>query len=92
MIRHAWHFYYALVLVVKGYAEASVLRASHLNRALVCKRNNAAISQGLVVKAQVEIVVSAFNFSVNERGENPKLASFQRLICFLARRLLGYLS
>ncbi|HDM8235674.1 TPA: DUF3265 domain-containing protein [Vibrio campbellii] len=34
VIRHAWHFYYALVLVVKVVAEASVLRASHLNKAL----------------------------------------------------------
>ena len=52
VIRHAWHFYYALGLVVKGFAEAYVLRASHLNKALVCKRKNAAISQDLVVKAQ----------------------------------------
>uniref|UniRef100_UPI003891E123 hypothetical protein n=1 Tax=Vibrio parahaemolyticus TaxID=670 RepID=UPI003891E123 len=48
--------------------------------ALVCKRKNVAISQDLAVKAHV---VSAFNFSVNQRGKNPKLASFQRLICFL---------
>ncbi len=31
---------------------ASVLRCSHLNRALVCKGKNAAISQDLAVKAQ----------------------------------------
>ncbi len=59
---------------------ASVLRCSPLSRALVCKRKNVAISQDLAVKAHV---VSAFNFSVNQRGKNPKLASFQRLICFL---------
>ncbi|TOK03168.1 hypothetical protein CGI25_25355 [Vibrio parahaemolyticus] len=52
MIRHAWHFYYALVLVIKVVCGSIVLRASHLNWALVCKRKNAAISQGLVVKAQ----------------------------------------
>ena len=34
VIRHAWYFYYALGLVVKGFAEAYVLRASHLNKAL----------------------------------------------------------
>jgi uncharacterized protein YwlG (UPF0340 family) len=28
------------------------MRCSHLNRALVCKRKNAAISQDLVVKAE----------------------------------------
>ncbi len=59
---------------------ASVSRYSHLNRALVCKRKNVAISQDLAVKAHV---VSAFNFSVNQRGKKPKLASFQRLICSL---------
>ncbi|EGR2758366.1 DUF3265 domain-containing protein [Vibrio parahaemolyticus] len=52
MIRHAWHFYYALVLVVKVVCGSIVLRASHLNWALVCKRTNAAIKQNLVVKAQ----------------------------------------
>ncbi len=57
-----------------------MLRASHLNRALVCKRKNVAISQDLAVKAHV---VSAFNFSVNQRGKKTKLASFQRLICSL---------
>ncbi|MDF4264763.1 hypothetical protein P7M41_25045, partial [Vibrio parahaemolyticus] len=55
-------------------------RRSHLNAALVCKRKNVAISQDLAVKAHV---VSAFNFSVNQRGKKPKLASFQRLICSL---------
>ncbi|EGU9323522.1 DUF3265 domain-containing protein [Vibrio parahaemolyticus] len=35
MIRHAWHFYYALVLVVKVVCGSIVLRASHLNWALV---------------------------------------------------------
>ncbi len=42
-----------------------------------------AISQDLAVKVHV---VSAFNFSVNQRGKEPKLASFQRLICSLVRR------
>ncbi|OUJ32305.1 hypothetical protein BTR40_24840 [Vibrio parahaemolyticus] len=56
------------------------LRCSPLNAALVCKRENAAISQDLAVKAHV---VLAFNFSVNQRGKKPKLASFQQLICSL---------
>ncbi|TNZ99158.1 hypothetical protein CGK24_17000 [Vibrio parahaemolyticus] len=34
MIRHAWHFYYALVLVIKVVCGSIVLRASHLNWAL----------------------------------------------------------
>ncbi|NOH99407.1 DUF3265 domain-containing protein [Vibrio sp. 99-70-13A1] len=34
VIRHAWHFYYALVLVIKVVCGESVLRASHLNWAL----------------------------------------------------------
>ncbi|MBM4801235.1 DUF3265 domain-containing protein [Vibrio parahaemolyticus] len=34
VIRHAWHFYYALVLVVKVVCGSTVLRASHLNWAL----------------------------------------------------------
>ncbi|TOB15010.1 DUF3265 domain-containing protein [Vibrio parahaemolyticus] len=34
MIRHAWHFYYALVLVIKVVCGNIVLRASHLNWAL----------------------------------------------------------
>ncbi|EIU6780231.1 DUF3265 domain-containing protein [Vibrio parahaemolyticus] len=33
-IRNAWHFYYALVLVVKVVAATSVLRRSPLNMAL----------------------------------------------------------
>ncbi|HCG7383906.1 TPA: DUF3265 domain-containing protein, partial [Vibrio parahaemolyticus] len=31
VIRHAWHFYNALVLVVKVACGSTVLRASHLN-------------------------------------------------------------
>ncbi|TOG45369.1 DUF3265 domain-containing protein [Vibrio parahaemolyticus] len=40
MIRHAWHFYYALVLVVKVVCGSIVLRASHLNWALAFKEEN----------------------------------------------------
>ncbi|EHK9087761.1 DUF3265 domain-containing protein [Vibrio parahaemolyticus] len=39
MIRHAWHFYYALVLVIKVVCGSIVLRASHLNWALVVAGN-----------------------------------------------------
>ncbi len=52
VIQHAWHFWHAVVFVLKLHAEAWSLRASHLNWALVCKRKNAVISQYLVVKAQ----------------------------------------
>ncbi|MBE4332349.1 DUF3265 domain-containing protein [Vibrio parahaemolyticus] len=34
VIRHAWHFYYASVLVIKVVCGSIVLRASHLNWAL----------------------------------------------------------
>ncbi|WP_423171204.1 hypothetical protein, partial [Vibrio diabolicus] len=34
-IQHAWHFWYAVVLVLKCHAAALVLRASPLNWALV---------------------------------------------------------
>ncbi|EKO5172178.1 TPA: DUF3265 domain-containing protein [Vibrio vulnificus] len=34
VIRNAWHFYYALRSVVKVVCGSSVLRCSHLNRAL----------------------------------------------------------
>ncbi|EJE4697048.1 DUF3265 domain-containing protein [Vibrio parahaemolyticus] len=39
MIRHAWHFYYALVLMVKVVCGSTVLRASHLNWALAFWRS-----------------------------------------------------
>ncbi|EGQ9123321.1 DUF3265 domain-containing protein [Vibrio parahaemolyticus] len=35
VIRHAWHFNYASVLVIKVVCGSIVLRASHLNWALV---------------------------------------------------------
>ncbi|HCE1829964.1 TPA: DUF3265 domain-containing protein [Vibrio parahaemolyticus] len=38
MIRHAWHFYYALVLVIKVVCGSIVLCASHLNWALAHTR------------------------------------------------------
>ncbi|ENG7521827.1 DUF3265 domain-containing protein [Vibrio harveyi] len=40
MIRHAWRFYYALVLVIKVVCGSIVLRASHLNWALTGLRQN----------------------------------------------------
>ncbi|HCG8860147.1 TPA: DUF3265 domain-containing protein [Vibrio parahaemolyticus] len=45
MIRHAWHFYYALVLVVKVVCGSTVLRASHLNWALGSRRINVRIME-----------------------------------------------
>ncbi len=39
-IQHAWHFWYALVSVLKCHAVASVLRASPLNWALGARRYN----------------------------------------------------
>ncbi|HCG9740591.1 TPA: DUF3265 domain-containing protein [Vibrio parahaemolyticus] len=40
VIRHAWHFYYALVLVIKVVCGSIVLRASHLNWALCASVGN----------------------------------------------------
>ncbi|MBE3714143.1 DUF3265 domain-containing protein [Vibrio parahaemolyticus] len=40
VIRHAWHFWYALVLVVKVVCRGLVLRASHLNWALETTLNH----------------------------------------------------
>ncbi len=37
VIRNAWHFYHALCLVFKVACGSSVLRCSHLNRALGLK-------------------------------------------------------
>ncbi|ELB2899406.1 DUF3265 domain-containing protein [Vibrio alginolyticus] len=37
-MRNAWHFYYALVLVIKVVCAAFVLRCSPLNRALCAPR------------------------------------------------------
>ncbi|EJG0985002.1 DUF3265 domain-containing protein [Vibrio parahaemolyticus] len=51
-MRNAWHFYHALIVVIKVVCGSTVLCCSPLKRALVCKRKNAAISQDLVVKAQ----------------------------------------
>ncbi len=39
-IQHAWHFWYALVFVLKCHAVTSVLRASPLNWALVANKKN----------------------------------------------------
>ncbi|ELI6427321.1 DUF3265 domain-containing protein [Vibrio harveyi] len=35
MIRNAWHFQYALILVIKVVCGGLGIRCSHLNRALV---------------------------------------------------------
>ncbi|EGQ9460499.1 DUF3265 domain-containing protein [Vibrio parahaemolyticus] len=50
MIRHAWHFYYALVLVIKVVCGSIVLCASHLNWALVAneKKRPKASCLGLI--------------------------------------------
>ncbi|KYX31395.1 hypothetical protein AVO50_18340 [Vibrio parahaemolyticus] len=50
MIQHAWHFWYAVVSVLKCYAVAWPLRASHLNWALVAYEENAAKAECLELK------------------------------------------
>ncbi|MDF5290737.1 DUF3265 domain-containing protein [Vibrio parahaemolyticus] len=39
-IRNAWHFYYALILVIKVVCGSIVLRCSPLKRALAFKEEN----------------------------------------------------
>ncbi|KZC44099.1 putative membrane protein [Vibrio alginolyticus] len=39
-IRNAWHFHYALILVIKVVCGGFVLRCSPLNRALSGRREN----------------------------------------------------
>ncbi|EIE1228004.1 DUF3265 domain-containing protein [Vibrio vulnificus] len=56
VIRHAWHFYYALVLVIKVVCGSIVLRASHLNWALCLIKLNQWF--------MVFFVPSAFQFCV----------------------------
>ncbi|EJC1212105.1 DUF3265 domain-containing protein [Vibrio parahaemolyticus] len=41
-IRNAWHFYHALILVIKVVCGNTVLRCSPLKRALVANEKNAA--------------------------------------------------
>ncbi|EHK2924949.1 TPA: DUF3265 domain-containing protein [Vibrio parahaemolyticus] len=41
-MRNAWHFYNALILVIKVVCGSSVLRCSPLKRALVANEENAA--------------------------------------------------
>ncbi|HCZ9268046.1 TPA: DUF3265 domain-containing protein [Vibrio alginolyticus] len=38
-IRNAWHFYHALILVIKVVCRNSVLRCSPLKRALVARKS-----------------------------------------------------
>ncbi|MDN2654765.1 DUF3265 domain-containing protein [Vibrio parahaemolyticus] len=38
-IRNAWHFYHALILVIKVVCGSTVLRCSPLKRALVARKS-----------------------------------------------------
>ncbi len=51
-IQHAWHFLYAVVLVLKCYAVTSVLRASPLNWAL---------AQGWHQRLKVSVFIGFFS-------------------------------
>ncbi|TOI30029.1 hypothetical protein CGI63_21955 [Vibrio parahaemolyticus] len=66
MIRHAWHFYYALVLVIKVVCGSTVLRASHLNWALVANEENAAKTECLGLIARV--LCSILHFELRDLG------------------------
>ncbi|WP_373273495.1 hypothetical protein, partial [Vibrio parahaemolyticus] len=50
-IQHAWHFWYALVFVLKCHAVTSVLRASPLNWALVANEKNGAKTKCLGLRS-----------------------------------------
>ncbi|EGR4166578.1 DUF3265 domain-containing protein [Vibrio cholerae] len=45
-IRNAWHFYHALILVIKVVCGSIVLRCSPLKRALALRRKNENIHYG----------------------------------------------
>ncbi len=57
-IQHAWHFWYAVGLVLKCNAVAWSLRASPLNWALVANEENAAKTEclGLIVRVLCSIL------------------------------------
>ncbi|TOM46041.1 hypothetical protein CGH76_22405 [Vibrio parahaemolyticus] len=46
-MRNAWHFYYALIFVIKVVCGNTVLRCSPLKRALCSRRNNEQFSISL---------------------------------------------
>ncbi|EGR1549856.1 DUF3265 domain-containing protein [Vibrio parahaemolyticus] len=46
-MRNAWHFYHALILVIKVACGSTVLRCSPLKRALVANEENAAKAECL---------------------------------------------
>ncbi|EHK5111884.1 DUF3265 domain-containing protein [Vibrio parahaemolyticus] len=66
MIRHAWHFYYALVLVIKVVCGSIVLCASHLNWALVANEQN--VAKARMFKATVHVFSLALYFSFKLLG------------------------
>ncbi|MFW1392129.1 hypothetical protein ACEV7Q_23510, partial [Vibrio parahaemolyticus] len=65
-IQHAWHFWYAVVSVLKCNAVTSVLRASPLNWALVANEKIAAKTEylGLIVR----VLCLILHFELRELG------------------------
>ncbi|EGQ7644191.1 DUF3265 domain-containing protein [Vibrio cholerae] len=55
VIRNAWHFYHALRLVFKVACGGSVLRCSHLNRALCCMNKESHVYQENTFKRMATI-------------------------------------
>ncbi|HCH4679870.1 TPA: DUF3265 domain-containing protein [Vibrio parahaemolyticus] len=58
-MRNAWHFYHALILVIKVVCGNIVLRCSPLKRALVAKEENAAKTK--IFRAKVRVFLARFS-------------------------------
>ncbi|WP_411198087.1 hypothetical protein, partial [Vibrio parahaemolyticus] len=65
-IQHAWHFWYAVISVLKCHAAAWSLRASPLNWALVANEENAAKTECLDLIARV--LCSILHFELRDLG------------------------
>ncbi|TOM41902.1 hypothetical protein CGH79_20795 [Vibrio parahaemolyticus] len=61
-MRNAWHFYYALILVLKVVCGNTVLRCSPLKRALVANEQNVAKARVFMATVQVFFLGFVFQF------------------------------
>ncbi len=76
VIRHAWHFYNALILVVKVVCGSIVLRASHLNWALALgwhQRLKVSVFIGFFSAEKFSAKLSFFETAVKVRSSYPLL-------------------
>ncbi|EJG0913609.1 DUF3265 domain-containing protein [Vibrio parahaemolyticus] len=62
-IRNAWHFYHALILVIKVVCGSIVLRCSPLKRALVVAGNLELMYKAIPIPIPITIGVKLHEFS-----------------------------